>query len=70
MRAREFTINIPINIKINGDGEPDISVDQEEETPLDSDNFMPPLQTKIELLKKSVGQEPKNSELADDEPLE
>ena len=26
MRAREFTINIPINIKINGDGEPEIDM--------------------------------------------
>ena len=28
MRAREFTINIPINIKINGDGEPEIDMGQ------------------------------------------
>jgi len=26
MRAREFTINVPINIKINGDGDPEIDV--------------------------------------------
>ena len=24
MRAKEFTINVPINIKINGDGDPEI----------------------------------------------
>jgi hypothetical protein len=32
MRAREFTINIPINIKINGDGEPEVSTDQDDES--------------------------------------
>jgi hypothetical protein len=26
MRAKEFTINVPINIKINGDGDPEIDV--------------------------------------------
>lgn len=26
MRAREFTINVPITIKINGDGDPDVDV--------------------------------------------
>ena len=25
MRAREFVINVPINIKINGDGDPEVS---------------------------------------------
>jgi len=53
MRAREFTINIPINIKINGDGEPE--VDMEEPVDDDTGDFVPPLQQKIELLKKSSG---------------
>ena len=26
MKAREFTINVPINIKINGDGDPSIDM--------------------------------------------
>ena len=26
MKAREFTINVPINIKINGDGDPEIDM--------------------------------------------
>ena len=30
MKAREFTINVPINIKINGDGDPDIDVGNNE----------------------------------------
>jgi len=50
MRAREFTINIPINIKINGDGEPEISADQ------DVGTFSSPLQQKLDLLKQAAVQ--------------
>lgn len=81
MRAREFIINIPINVKINGDDEPEIStvsdhLDSDEvadtqlqrhspmkndEHPLDDDevgsNFVPPLQQKIELMKKAAGKD-------------
>ena len=57
MRAKEFTINIPINIKINSDGDPEISTGEEE--PIDDNvgEFVPPLQKKIELMKKSQGVE-------------
>lgn len=59
MRAKEFTINIPINIKINGDGEPEIS------TGHDSDNsklqqnpvMVAPLQQELELAKAEQGKE-------------
>ena len=52
MKAREFTINVPINIKINGDGDPEIDVageNPEEEQPgqdvMDPNPVMvPPLQ--------------------------
>ena len=56
MRAKEFTINIPINIKINGDGDPEVSTGEE---PVDDNvgEFVPPLQKKIELMKKSQGVE-------------
>ena len=40
MRAKEFTINVPINIKINGDGDPEIDVagqTQEDPEPEDAD---------------------------------
>jgi len=59
MRAREFTINIPINIRINGDGEPEIDMGQD--TPIDpsvpkQDPVMvPPLQQQLELQKADVG---------------
>lgn len=59
MRAKEFVINIPINIKFNGDGEPEIAVNNQ--TPLDdeelSSNFIPPLQQKIELMKHAAGKD-------------
>jgi hypothetical protein len=62
MRAQEFTINVPINIKINGDGDPEIDVgnddgqsDQEElqHNPV----MVPPLQQHIELAKADQGKE-------------
>jgi hypothetical protein len=60
MRAREFTINVPIKIVINGDGDPDISAGN---TPQDDDelatNFAPPLQQKLELMKHAAGKEGK-----------
>jgi hypothetical protein len=31
MRAREFVINVPITIKINGDGDPEIDMDGKED---------------------------------------
>lgn len=77
MRAREFIINIPINVKIEGDDDPQITTvpvpvpaqpepepkkdsnDSTEELPT---NFIPPLQQKIELMKKAAG---KDSEVID-----
>ena len=52
MRAREFIINVPISIKINGDGEPEVSAgddDHIKDEP-DLDTMVPPLQQKIEIL--------------------
>jgi hypothetical protein len=65
MRAKEFTINIPIHITLNGDGEPEISTGQET-TPVDQLDqnpvMVPPLQQGIELAKASLG---KNSPVID-----
>jgi len=59
MRAREFTINIPINIKINGDGEPEISTSSEADEPAIQSNpvMVPPLQQHLELHKAELGKE-------------
>lgn len=60
MRAREFTINVPITIKINGDGDPEIDMPNAD-TPKDpkelDDNpiMVPPLQQDIELKKADQG---------------
>jgi hypothetical protein len=58
MRAREFTINIPVHITINGDGDPEINMPgQEPEADNDSGTFVPPLQQKLELMKHAAGKE-------------
>ena len=66
MKAREFTINVPINIKINGDGDPEIDVageNPEDEQDLGQDCMdpnpimVPPLQQNIELKKAALGKE-------------
>ena len=60
MRAREFTINIPINIKINGDGEPEVDLDDKDgpvdpSVPKEEPVMVPPLQQQIELQKAQTG---------------
>ena len=59
MRAREFTINVPITITINGDEDPVVSAgDQEAEPELQQNPVMvPPLQQGIELAKAGQGKE-------------
>jgi hypothetical protein len=63
MRAREFTINIPINIKINSDGEPEIDMpgqqtDADNAPELDQNPVMvSPLQQELELAKAGQGKE-------------
>ena len=66
MKAREVTINVPINIKINGDGDPEIDVagqdPEDEQQPgqdcMDPNPVMvPPLQQNIELKKAALGKE-------------
>lgn len=60
MRAKEFTINIPINITMNADGSVDVDAgnDSEEEQELDQNPVMvPPLQQSIEMQKSAQGKE-------------
>ena len=62
MRAQEFTINVPINIKINGDGDPEVDVgngDEESDQEQLHQNpvMVPPLQQHIELAKADQGKE-------------
>ena len=73
MRAREFTINVPINIKINGDGDPEIDMPGSDEpkdpSELDDNPVMiPPLQQDIELKKAEQGKDsPVIQDLTQDE---
>lgn len=59
MRAREFTINVPITIKINGDQDPEISMpaqDQEDDQDLQQNPVMvSPQQQEIEMKKAELG---------------
>jgi len=62
-------------VVINIDRAGNVSSDSEEvETAMDKDDvFIPPLQAKIEMMKKMSGIEPKNQDLLssdDDEPLD
>jgi hypothetical protein len=68
MRAREFVINVPITIKINGDGDPEISTDQSEQEP-ELDSMVPPLQQKIEIMKRNSGLPNVYDEDDEDEPF-
>lgn len=68
MRAREFVINVPITIKINGDGDPEIDMDGKDDAkdPQELDlnpTMVPPLQQDIELKKAAIG---KSSPVIDD----
>ena len=58
MRAKEFTINVPINIKINGDGDPEIDVaGNDSEEPDENPIFVSPLQQELELKKADAGKD-------------
>jgi hypothetical protein len=73
MRAREFVINVPITIKINGDGDPEIDMKSTDEprdpSELDPNPVMvPPLQQAIELEKADAGKDsPVIQDLTQDE---
>lgn len=62
MRAKEFVINVPITIKINGDGDPEIDMSGRDQPkdPRDLDPnpvMVPPLQQALELEKADAGKE-------------
>lgn len=60
MRAREFVINIPIHISMNGDGTVDVSTDAEDDA-IDPSQvteprvMIPPLQQDLEVKKAQAG---------------
>jgi len=61
MRAREFTINVPITISINGDEDPVVSMpnqDQEDDTELQKNPVMvSPQQQELEMKKAELGKD-------------
>lgn len=70
MRAREFTINVPINIKINGDGDPEIDVDGKDSELDQNPVMMSPQQQELELKKSEQGKtSPYIDKMLDDDSL-
>ena len=58
MRAKEFTINVPITISINGDEDPVVSAGEQDEPKLHQNPVMvSPLQQELELAKAEQGKE-------------
>ncbi len=58
MRAKEFTINVPITITINGDEDPVVSTPDKDGSELQQNPVMvPPLQQHLELDKAEQGKE-------------
>jgi hypothetical protein len=58
MRAKEFTINVPITITINGDEDPVVSAGDQTEPELQQNPVMvSPLQQSLELAKADQGKE-------------
>jgi hypothetical protein len=56
MRAREFTINVPITITINGDDDPEINTGDDQKQRLQQNPVMVnPLQQELELKKAELG---------------
>ena len=73
MREREFTINVPINIKINGDGDPEIDMPGAQDEPEADDAppvFVSPQQQELELKKAEQGKPTIVSAQLLDEPEE
>jgi hypothetical protein len=57
MRAKEFTINVPITIKINGDNDPEIDTGNSDDDMDLNPVMVPPLQQHIELHKAEHGKD-------------
>lgn len=56
MRAREFTINVPITISISGDNDPVVSTGASDQSELEQNPVMvAPLQQQLELQKAELG---------------
>lgn len=70
MRSREFTINVPITITINGDSDPEVNAGNTDTGELDQNPVMvTPQQQELELMKAQMGKEsPVIDKLTQSEP--
>jgi hypothetical protein len=68
MRYREFSINIPINIRFDSNGEIEVDTNTDK---IDKEIMVPPLQQKLELAKAGLGKQSKvSNELLQDDFLD
>lgn len=68
MRAREFIINVPITISINGNDEPEVAVADQPASD-ETEMMLAPQQQTIELLKKAAGVQSVYDQNAPAEPV-
>lgn len=72
--AKRAAPPVIVNVNVNSNGTVDTDSGEEVETAMDRDDvFIPPLQAKIEMMKKMTGVEPKNQDMIasdDDGPFE
>lgn len=62
MKAREFVINVPINIKIDGDGSPNLDMPNTkpaDQVPDEEKVTMSPLDQELEMRKAEMGKQSK-----------
>ena len=62
MKAREFVINVPINIKIDGDGTPNLDMPNTkpaDQVPDEEKVTMSPLDQELEMRKAEMGKQSK-----------
>jgi hypothetical protein len=57
MKSREFTINVPISISINGDNDPVVNVSDKNDKLQQNPVMVSPLQQELELEKASLGKQ-------------
>jgi hypothetical protein len=68
MKAKEFVINVPINIKIDGNGDPQVDMPTAQPEEPAEPVMMTPQEQELELKKAELGKESKYIDQLIDEP--
>lgn len=70
MKAKEFVINVPINIKIDGNGDPQVDMPAAKPEEPAEPVMMTPMDQELELRKAELGKKSKYIDQITDEPDE